>query len=322
MASTRPMSQFPSSLAAPPRLPLGDARHRAGGRSCPASRAPQVPSALREHRDGQLDRHGLGHLGHLGRATPSGSSHASDWRRPPTPAGRDSPLRYSAVEVASRSRSVATTGASLPSTAGSRGGQVRVDSESKTGRCDRCDSSSHRTDRCPHFRKDRENHKDAWDNYGCKGNPHSMGGNGGNFVLRSARVVRQPPDGSCLYHSMAYGLQGGSAASLRQEISRFIEQNPSLKIAGDTLEEWVRWDSRSSVSQYARKMAVGGWGGGIEMAACSQLKRVNVHVYESKGYGSEFKRISCFDFPSASRTIHVLYQGGVHYDALMPSSLS
>ena len=28
-------------------------------------------------------------------------------------------------------------------------------------------------------------------------------------------------------------------------------------------------------------MARGGWGGGIEMAACAHLKRVNVWVYEA-----------------------------------------
>ena len=65
----------------------------------------------------------------------------------------------------------------------------------KTALCHRC--------RCPHFQKDREKHKDAWArprgneydrqlaravwsqvNYGCKNNPHQMGGNPGNFVLR------------------------------------------------------------------------------------------------------------------------------------------
>lgn len=153
-----------------------------------------------------------------------------------------------------------------------------------------------------------------------------MGGSGGNFVLKSARVVRQPGDGSCLFHSMAHGLPSGASASgLRREIAGFVQQNPSLQIAGDTLEEWVRWDSSSTVADYARKMSVSGWGGGIEMAACSLLKNVNVHVYESscrssRSSASEFKRISCFDSPNASRTIHVLYQGGVHYDALVPLS--
>ena len=61
--------------------------------------------------------------------------------------------------------------------------------------------------RCPHFRKGREKHKDAWAgrqtflhimlrhgapvaptqvNRGCKNNPHQMGAGGGGFVLRPA----------------------------------------------------------------------------------------------------------------------------------------
>jgi hypothetical protein len=155
-----------------------------------------------------------------------------------------------------------------------------------------------------------------------------MGGSGGNFVLKSARVVRQPGDGSCLFHSLAHGLTPAqiSASGLRREIAGFVQSNPSLQIAGDTLEEWVRWDANASVAEYAKRMAMSGWGGGIEMAACSLLKNVNVHVYESLcrssrslgAEGSGFKRISCFDCPNATKTIHVLYQGGVHYDALVP----
>jgi len=44
---------------------------------------------------------------------------------------------------------------------------------------------------------------------------------------------------------------------------------------------------------------------------------VNVHVYEASRRTSGYKRISCFDSPGAKRTIHVLYRGGVHYDALV-----
>jgi len=54
------------------------------------------------------------------------------------------------------------------------------------------------------------------------------------------------------------------------------------------------------------------------MAACSHLKKVNVHVYERSTLGS-YKRISCFDCEKGARgTVHVLYCGGVHYDALVP----
>ena len=130
--------------------------------------------------------------------------------------------------------------------------------------------------------------------------------------------VRQPGDGSCLFHSLAYGLGGGyRARALRRQIANFIRQNPDLDIADSPLRDWIKWESNTSVSTYASRMAVGGWGGGIEMAACSRLISCNIHVYEKGGYfSSGFKRISCFDMPGATKTVHILYGGRVHYDAL------
>jgi hypothetical protein len=103
-------------------------------------------------------------------------------------------------------------------------------------------------------------------------------------------------------------------------LASFIEAHPKLEIAGDTIEEWVRWDANSSVSTYSKSMAVRGWGGGVEMACCSILKGVNVHVYENDGH-ARYRRISCFDAPGSEKkkTIHVLYQGRAHYDALVPA---
>ena len=54
------------------------------------------------------------------------------------------------------------------------------------------------------------------------------------------------------------------------------------------------------------------------MAVCSKLRKVNMHVYTPMISG--FKRISCFDHPEAERTVHVLYQGGVHYDELVTNT--
>mmetsp|Transcript_4373 Transcript_4373/g.10579 ORF Transcript_4373/g.10579 Transcript_4373/m.10579 type:complete len:470 (+) Transcript_4373:44-1453(+) len=195
--------------------------------------------------------------------------------------------------------------------------------QSGSKKCDKCDGP-HPTDSCPHFKKTRENHKDAWVNYGRK-HPLSMGKGGGKVIVRNAYTVRQPGDGSCLFHSLCFGLNGGRQANgsglraeqLRRQLMAFIEQNPTLQISGDTLEEWIKWDSQASVIAYTRRMAVSGWGGGIEMAACSISHKVNVHVYESRG-PSSFERISCFDCPEPTkRTIHVLYQGGMHFDAMV-----
>eukprot|EP00927_Polykrikos_kofoidii_P032029 TRINITY_DN27402_c0_g1_i1.p1 TRINITY_DN27402_c0_g1~~TRINITY_DN27402_c0_g1_i1.p1 ORF type:complete len:664 (+),score=117.76 TRINITY_DN27402_c0_g1_i1:120-2111(+) len=251
--------------------------------------------------------------------------------------------------------------AAIANAASSGGGSAGRSSSSSTGKttqkCDKCDGP-HETDGCPHFKKPRDVHKDAWANYGAK-SPQHMGSSGGNYVLRNAQMVKQAGDGSCLYHSLCFGLQhaglealrgaliktrtarqkklsadaavknpktpqkksttGSQAAvTLRRELARFVKNNPQLKIAGDTLEEWVRWDANTSCNAYARRMAVGGWGGGIELAACSRLKRVNVHVYE-QGKNRQYKRISCFNCPKVKRTIHVLYRGRMHYDALVAS---
>lgn len=122
----------------------------------------------------------------------------------------------------------------------------------KVSKCDKCDGP-HATESCPHFKKARENHKDAWANLGGKG-PRQLGNDGGKrFVLRHGREVRQPGDGSCLFHSLCFGLNGGQkhghlrAGQLRSEIAAFVQRNSHLEIAGDTLEEWVRWDARCSV---------------------------------------------------------------------------
>lgn len=129
----------------------------------------------------------------------------------------------------------------------------------------------------------------------------------------------QPGDGSCLFHSLSHGLRDGSTATgLRRQIATFIAVNPNLEIADSPLKEWVLWDSGTNVSAYCRRMTTGTvWGGGIEMAACSRLKKVNVYVYQQIGSG--FKRISSFVFgpsPGQVKVVRVLYGGGVHYDAL------
>lgn len=80
----------------------------------------------------------------------------------------------------------------------------------------------------------------------------------------------------------------------------------------------MKWDTGSSVATYAKKMSSSAWGGGIEMAAVSKMKGVNVHVYEASRDG--YRRISAFDHESQPETrpvVRVLYGGGVHYGALV-----
>ena len=136
-------------------------------------------------------------------------------------------------------------------------------------------------------------------------------------------VVPQPSDGSCLYHGLQYGLRKIGKASadshlLRNELASFLLDNSDLTQSGDTLREWVEWEHPGvSVEQYVNRIARSGWGGAVELACCALSKGVNIHVYHRLPSGS-FERVSCFDVDNASHTVHMLYQGGVHYDSLEP----
>lgn len=87
-----------------------------------------------------------------------------------------------------------------------------------------------------------------------------------------------------------------------------------MTIADTALKDWIRYDSGGTVASYAQRMAGGNWGGAIEMAALMKMKKVNVHVYEKCQEG--YRRISAFDTPGAHKTVSVLYQGRMHYDAI------
>lgn len=56
-----------------------------------------------------------------------------------------------------------------------------------------------------------------------------------------------------------------------------------MKIAESPLGDWVKWDTGQTVTAYARRMMGGNyWGGGIEIACCVRMKKVNIHVYEAR----------------------------------------
>ena len=237
---------------------------------------------------------------------------SDDADSPPRAIGSSAPRR-NAGERRRRSRA-----AEAPRRAG------RTSGASGNVVCDACDGN-HKTADCPHFRgRKRDNHPDALRRK--KGLLAATGEDARPYVVRSATVVRQPGDNSCLFHSIAHQLPGASmnARSLRRSIVAWIQQHPSFEIADSALSEWILWDGGGSVRRYCARMArMSSWGGGIEMAACSQLKKINIWVYEKARRGG-YKRIGVFDYVASNggrrsaTTVHVLYSGGVHFDVLVP----
>lgn len=176
--------------------------------------------------------------------------------------------------------------------------------------CDRCDGP-HKTAQCPHFKGGRDDHEDATVGLG-KGGTEAADA---PPVIVRARVVSQPGDGSCLFHSLGHFLREDQS-SLRAVVTKFIESNPDASIAGTALRKWIFWDSGLDVRQYAARMRTQGtWGGALEMAIIADVRGVAVHVYERAGAGL-FKQIATFGDEGAEASAHVVYGGRVHYDAL------
>ena len=73
-------------------------------------------------------------------------------------------------------------------------------------------------------------------------------------------------------------------------------------------------------SYCSRMRASNDWGGNLEIAACSVLKKVNIHVYRI--LHGELRRTTCVTSPvHTEQTIQVLYTGMSHYDLLEGGSI-
>lgn len=186
----------------------------------------------------------------------------------------------------------------------------------KNTTCDRCDGK-HPTSECPYFKGERDDHPDA--RLGKLGLSITDEEKGPKYLINS-RVVKQPGDGSCLFHSLAFGLRekklsAVSGKQLRRKICDYMKTNPSQLISGNKLSQWIKWDANRSVRSYVSRMRGGAWGGGIEMAVLALMKKVEIQVFQKED--RRYKRISTFTTPKASTVITVIYQGKCHYDAIV-----
>lgn len=209
------------------------------------------------------------------------------------------------------------------------------------GPCDRCDGTHHALD-CPHFgphkghkawtprSRGREDHEDAWAN---------LDGADGEQTARPETAVtgtqiRQPGDGTCLYHSMAFGLrrarlaeEGFVGPALRARIADHLEEHADDRVSGSAYRDYIWWDHGLTVEAYCHKMRKDGvWGGAIEIAACTQMYGVNVHIYvpeqddrahaPNKQKVERFRRIAAFGEDQDKPTVTITYMLRCHYDAL------
>mmetsp|Transcript_29975 Transcript_29975/g.75554 ORF Transcript_29975/g.75554 Transcript_29975/m.75554 type:complete len:477 (+) Transcript_29975:60-1490(+) len=156
-----------------------------------------------------------------------------------------------------------------------------------------------------------------------RGNRQTPGTGRDNYRVWRGQVVQgtvrqMPRDGSCLFHGLASSLLGATAAQLRREICDFIERRPDAVMAGKPLSEWVLWESGQSHSDYVDMMRSSGeWGGPLEIAVCTHLMNVDVHVYQEVP-GGGFQRLVTFEAEDGVEShglINLVFEPG-HYNVL------
>lgn len=142
-----------------------------------------------------------------------------------------------------------------------------------------------------------------------------------NAQIVNGVLIEQPVDGSCLFHSIAWGLKDATTGqALRRQMVDFIRENPSYKIADTTIREWVQLTTGKNVHQYTQRLSQSStWGGALELALAAKLKVVNIHVYKSCQGG--YRCIATFDMPQAVYVVNIVYSTDPckHYDALFIS---
>ena len=185
-------------------------------------------------------------------------------------------------------------------------------------KCDRCDGC-HTSAECPHFRWPRADHPDACPL--CLEDRPSVAPD--SAPIEAAGVVeKQPGDGSCLYHSLdfgvkALGLRSSGSFNLRQFLAAWVKRNGGVVFNGQSIQTWLQAELGSSmtVAQYAQRQSRVGWGGSLEILSFVLSKNMNVWIWVPIGRG-RFRRTTCFqvqDRASVGR-IDLCLTNAVHYD--------
>ena len=172
-------------------------------------------------------------------------------------------------------------------------------------RCDRCDGD-HATDACPHFQRARDQHPDAQPLEAAL-RPSSE-----ERPLRCrAKRVRQPGDGSCLFHSLCAAvvltyhatLRGGikTASSLRSVLLQWLVAYAATTVyAGGVILHYIQQELAqplSAAAYRARMKPSTAYGGAIEIIAFVFTQHYAVWVWVAAGAGV-YRRISVFKCPA------------------------
>ena len=121
-------------------------------------------------------------------------------------------------------------------------------------------------------------------------------------------VVKMDGDGDCLFHALAYHLGAAeTGAALRDQVANYMEQ--------EALEQ-PSWESEYFLEE-ARGLRAGVWGGTTAITAFTKMMGVRVVVHTKEvDKDVAVKDWTHLSVPDNRTTLHLLFNGSDHYDAL------
>ena len=141
------------------------------------------------------------------------------------------------------------------------------------------------------------------------------------------RILRQPGDGACLFHSLACLSRPPTiAAVVRARVVEYMRRHADLEVQGVALSQWIDWESRMDMDEYCARMSRSDrWGGAIEISVYSLMNSTPVEVYERRGlflrriaHVSHEQTATANTTDETSTVVRLLYSGRSHYDAMTP----
>ena len=157
----------------------------------------------------------------------------------------------------------------------------------------------------------------------------------GPVILSRARVVRQPGDNSCLFHSLSFLLSFhnivpslhvmSSGYELRASIGTFIRDNPLTYITlsdglVSTIEDALSIENHTCLTYFEHIRCLQSWGGSLEIATVAEMFSIGISVYLPVKKSLSFLLLGsyrCLCFGTGSQEICLLYSGYCHYDCLV-----
>ena len=154
-------------------------------------------------------------------------------------------------------------------------------------------------------------------------------------MLSGARIVKQPGDNSCLFHSLSFLLsyhdivsfisEMSSGFELRASFCSFIRDKPLTYIVLSdglisTIEDALTIDNFSILAYSEHMSSLQSWGGSLEIATVAEMFSIGISVYLPCSTQFAFTLLGsyrCLCFGSGSKEICLLYSGYCHYDCLV-----